>query len=242
MANPNNWTWWEVDDPRLTPEQKAFLEMAQAKTKAKVEAEVKTAAMPHSRSLDSKGQDFINEGQLQSDQAFANRTPYAVSDAILKQQNIADSSLAAEDSLGLQIKSQASAKASQSIASIIRNSNSGSQSILGATMAVQQENAADRGADVAAVGHHQQLMQNDQMATRETNAANDQAYELNVQQPFELNYQAGQNKINAGFQAKVQAAMNKGNASGSIFSGIGSVLSAVGSIFASKKSGGGGGK
>lgn len=221
---------------------KQFIAYAEAKAKAKAEAEAKAAAMPHSKSLDSKGQDFINEGQLQSDQAFADRTPYAVSDAILRQQNIADSALAAPDSVALQIKSQASAKASQLAATIGRNANSSSQSILGANLAVQQENAADRGAAVAAVGHRQQLLLNDQLATRETNQANDLAYELNVQQPFELNYQAGQNKINAGFQAKVQAAMNKGNSSGSIFSGIGSVLSAIGSIFAGKKGEGGGGK
>lgn len=187
--------------------------------------------------LDSQGQDFINAGEEQSAKAFAGRVPYSVLAAIQRQQALADSELFAPDSLALALKAENLAKAGQQAGVIGRNANSSTSAILGSIASTEQQNAADRAATVAGAQHHQQIVQNDQLATHATNEAQDQQYELNVQQPFELEYQAGQNKINSGFQAKIQAAKNKANKWAAGIGGLGNV---AGSVIGG--SGGGGSK
>lgn len=177
--------------------------------------------------LDSQGQDFINAGEAQSAKAFADRTPYSVSVAIRRQQALADSDMFAPDSLTLALKAENLAKAGQQAGVVSRNADSSTSAILSSIASTEQQNAADRAAAVAGAQHHQQIIQNDQLATHATNEAEDQQYELNVQQPFELSYQAGQNKINSGFQAKIQAAKNKASKWASGIGGIGNVAGSV---------------
>lgn len=171
--------------------------------------------------------DLLNKAEADRQAALAARKPYAASEAIVRQQALADSALLAPDSIGVAMKAQAAAKASQLAGWIGRNATSSSGSILGATLAVQQENSQDQQADIAAAQHHQQLVANDQIATAATQQAHDTEYSTNEQQMLEYSLQRAANETAQAYAQRMARLKAKNDTTNAIISSVGQITAAA---------------
>lgn len=165
-------------------------------------------------------QKFRTQGEDLEKSAFADRKAYVENPELVNQQRKADSAVNAPDSVEQAMRADNANLASQEASQIDRYATSSSAAIAGATLAVQQQQKGNTQAAVAGAQHHQQLVQNQMVATEETNKAKDQAYELNVQQPFELNYNKAMSLQTAGIQGLIDAQDQKAQAWANGFVGI----------------------
>jgi hypothetical protein len=172
---------------------------------------------------------MLSSGKADEKDAWAKRKDYTVSPEV---QTLYNKDVAASNAPSTEqqaIDSQADAGASYLADSIRKNSTSTAQAVAGATIAEQQRQAGYRTGAIAGAQQQNINRQNLGNSTQALNHAKDQAYELNVQQPFELNYQKSQNEISAGYQGKVAAIDQKAKSWGGLFDGV--LGDALGAIF-----------
>lgn len=170
---------------------------------------------------------LASQGESLESQAWANRKDYAAPEATQKQYNRTLNALSGKSSVQSAMESQADIGVSNILGAGGRNATSQSGGLAAAMAAEQQRQSGYTNAAVAGAGENNQKEARFANASRDMAEAEDQAYNLNVQQKFDLNYGKSQDMISSGFQGKLDTMDQKSQAWASGISAMGKMAGAA---------------
>ncbi len=173
----------------------------------------------------------LQEGNELEQKAWSDRKDYAVSPEVRAQYDRSLNSLSAKSRIQSSMETQADTGVANIISATNKNATSQSAGLAGALAAEQQRQAGYQNAAVAGAQDNQNKMSQLAHATGMLNDSEDQAYNLNVQQKFDLNYGKSQDMIATGYQGKIDAMDQKAKAWADGFS---AVSKAAGSLAGTK--------
>ena len=190
------------------------------------------AGLRGARNQEREANQILSRGEAAATSALEQRSNYYAPEQVQSNLNRALNERGASP-VKDQLRAESLATGARMASNIKRSATSASSSILGATLA---DNAIAEGNREAAILGEQDRQQREANVMSATDRVVDQAetqYEINVQEPFALKYQAAQDMIGAGLAGKFSAMNNRTKAWQSGFSALAQADSGGGGLLES---------